>query len=324
MSRTVYIDKANIYALVVGSIVFVLSMIVSPFYIYGDQEFYRLVYDVIPHLNFADAAYFYQRTLSSNEMVHFSLVYFLGGLMSKELMMSVLNFLLAFASFRLLVALGAYKSIAVFIVLTNFYLWILYMHAERLKVACILMFFAWVMFDKRFRFVVLSALGLLAHVSTIIILISTLLVYARDEIKQFFTGLRLNKVFFVAVPLMAVVLVVSLTQLYSKFLAYTEDADMMTAGQALRMLVFFGMSLLYAKKKSNVVIVYAFLMSMVVLFSGDRINMFGYLVFLFFSVHHRGGFNVGVLLTSLYFMTTTFGMVDRIVEYGNAFHGLHD
>jgi hypothetical protein len=324
MNKTIYVDKANIYALVVASIVFVMSMIVSPFYIYGDQEFYRLVYDVIPNLNFEDAFFFYQRTLSSNEMVHFSLVYFLGGLMSKEVMMSALNFLLAFAAFRLLVNLGAYKSIAIFIVLTNFYLWVLYMHAERLKVACVLMFFAWVVFDKRFRFVVLSALGLLAHVSTIIIFASTLLVYARDEIKQFFTGLRLNKVFFIALPFMAGALVVSLTQLYDKFLAYTEDADMMTGGQALRMLIFFGMSLLYAKKKSDVVIVYAFLMSMVVLFSGDRVNMFGYLVFLFFSVHYRGGLNVGVMLTSLYFMTTTFGMVDRIIEYGNAFHGLHD
>ncbi|MGJ7457426.1 hypothetical protein ACR80S_12775 [Halomonas sp. MA07-2] len=324
MKKRIYVDKANLYALAVASIVFVLSMIVSPFYIYGDQEFYRLVYDVIPNLNFADAAFFYQRTLSSNEIVHFSLVYFLGGVMSKEVMMSALNFLLAFASFRLLVNLGAYKSVAIFIVLTNFYLWILYLHAERLKVACILMFFAWMVFDKRFRFVVLSAIGLLAHVSTIIIFISSLLVYARDEIKQFFTGLRLNKVFFIALPLMAVVLVFSITQLYDKFLAYTDDADMMTVGQALRMLVFFGMSLIYAKKKSDVVIVYAFLMSMVVMFSGDRINMFGYLVFLFFSVHHRGGLNIGVVLTSLYFMTTTFGMVDRVVEYGNAFHGLLD
>lgn len=322
MNKTVYIKKDDILSFVVAGIVFAFSMLLSPFNTYGDQEFYRRVYDVIPYLRLDDAVYFYSFTLSSNEVVHFSLVYFLGEYFSKELLMSVLNFLLAFVSFKLLVSLGAYKSIALFIVLTNYYMWVLYLPAERLKVACIFVFSAWLLLDKRSRFIILSGLGMLSHVSTIIILIAGILVYSRDELARVFSNLKISRIFFFALPLLIVVLLLSLGQLADKAVAYFQGGEFLTLGEAIRMLAFFFLALLYAEKKSNVVIVFIFLFSMVFLFSGDRVNMFGYLAFLYFSIHYRRGFNLGVMLTSLYFMISTIGLMNNIIVHGDAFFHL--
>jgi multisubunit Na+/H+ antiporter MnhC subunit len=316
------IRKDSISAALVASIVFLASLHVTALNTQGDQFFYDRVYDVIPYLRLDEAFVFYQMTVSSREPVHFSMVYFLGEYLSKELFVSLLNFALAFVSYKVLKSLGANWVIAILIVLTNYYLWVLYAPAERLKVACIFIFAAWLILDNRTKFALLAGLSVLSHASMVIILLSGALVYFRSELVKFATELRLSRAVFIVAPLFLASVLLSAGQLTTKAAAYFQGTGYMSLEEALRMLAFFLLSLLYAKDRKNVVIVFFVLMSMVFLFGGDRVNMFGYLAFLFFSVHYRQGFNVGVLATSLYFMTSTVGLLNNIILTGNAYYHL--
>ena len=59
----------------------------------------------------------------------------------------------------------------------------------------------------------------------------------------------------------------------------------------------------------------------VFLIGGERVNMIGYFVFLYYALPINKGFNFGVLLTSAYFLAASFGFTINIIEHGDGFYG---
>ena len=74
--------------------VFFISLVIFPYFFSGDQEFYRNFYEGVSELPFTEAFSFYKSSLGTSEPGYFLLVYVFSSLMSKDLLFSILNFLL--------------------------------------------------------------------------------------------------------------------------------------------------------------------------------------------------------------------------------------
>ena len=133
-TKNFHFETYSIAAIFVGALVFFLTLLVAPYYTSGDQEHYIKAYDGVAGLSLVEGFSFYTDTLSSTEIVHYSLIS-LGNWFGaeKNFLMAISNAILAYLSMRCFEKLKASVLVAVAIVVLNFYSIVLYFSAERLK-----------------------------------------------------------------------------------------------------------------------------------------------------------------------------------------------
>ena len=105
--------------------------------------------------------------------------------------------------------------------------------------------------------------------------------------------------------------------LFFKIMAYGGDRNLF---DFLRMTIFFLIALYYTKDRSETLIYFLPLFIAVYFVGGDRMNMIGYIFCLYYCLPYRAGLNLGVLITSLYFLYANIGFVSNIILYGNGFY----
>jgi hypothetical protein len=157
-------------SLLAGLVVFVVSHFSLGYYIGGDVKTYREAFEAMRGLGFGDNLRdiwnIYQYRISGDELVHVLLVLSAGALeVSHAFSMALLNGIFAAYAVRLLCEWGAKCWIAVLIVLTNYYFYVLYIPAERLKVAFLFAVFALFPRISKLRQFACIVLSLLSHFS---------------------------------------------------------------------------------------------------------------------------------------------------------------
>ena len=125
--------KSKLSILITPLFIFIISLYLAPYYISGDQVFYIDTYNAIRNLGFLDGYVYYYKTLSTLEPVYYILIYINSPFFEKYLFVSISNAILAYYSVRFFTKLGSRTYIASIIVLTNFYFYVLFFSAERLK-----------------------------------------------------------------------------------------------------------------------------------------------------------------------------------------------
>jgi len=118
-------------------------------------------------------------------------------------------------------------------------------------------------------------------------------------------------------PIAVVVFLFIQADLFIKILAYSDNRGW---SDFLRILIFLMMALYYSKSKLNTFIYFIPLFIAVYFVGGDRVNMIGYMFFLYSALQYRGGFNIGILITTLYFFYINIDFVRKIILYGNGFN----
>ena len=132
-SRGLVIELGTLVKSILVLYTFFITFFLSQFYTWGDQEVYTVVYEDIRNLPFLEAfgVYFYH--ISSIDIVHFLFIWLLGPFVAKNLLMAFMNSLLSIVIIKLLDTWKVSLVITSIILLTNFYLFVLYLAAERLK-----------------------------------------------------------------------------------------------------------------------------------------------------------------------------------------------
>ena len=80
------------------------------------------------------------------------------------------------------------------------------------------------------------------------------------------------------------------------------------------------MTLIYSRKKREIVFLYFPLFIAIFLIGGDRLNMFGYFIFLYYALQVNRGVNFGVIATSIYYLFKTYEFILNIFLYGEGFY----
>lgn len=298
----------------VATFVFLYSYYIGSMYVLGDQIHYRKTYEGLASLDLVEGYVFYTSILDSREYGHFLLSWLASSFIDKDIFTAIANSFLACVALAVFQRWKASLYIAVILVLTNYYFVAMYFSAERLKFAFIFLALSFLYIDKVRTSFVFAILALITHAQTVIIYFSLSLRILVSQIDRVISTGRIEKwiplVLFLS---LGVVLLIS-DQLLSKFNSYYEGIR--GPAEFLRIFIFFLLALWYADNKGGVIIVFIPLIMAVLLFGGDRVNMIGYFAFLYYALPVRRGFNVGVIVTTMYFAFGTIGYIENIVEYG--------
>lgn len=294
-------------------------MIIYPYYIKGDQFGYRAFYDGVIELGFRDAFAFYRASLGSSEPIYFALVYFFSGFVDKDYLFSALNGMLAFVVSRLMENRGMRWYVGPFIFF-NFYFFVLLFAAERLKVALLIFGIAYLLKGvARYSSLVVS---ILAHVQVILLACSAQ-AFRAEAIMRAFLKARLNKESAILAGVIILLLAITpflANHVYAKYKYYQSFGGFL---EIVKPLIFTILACLYARWRSFEAII-ASMPILVAAFAigADRVVIFSYFTFLYYALNYRGGLNVGVLVTSIYFAFKGCLFLVSVITFGDGFHPL--
>lgn len=296
-------------------LVFVGSLYIGPLYVLGDQVHYRSVYEHLAELSLVDGYVYYNSALDSLEFVHFFLSWLASRFLDKDFFIAIANALLAWVAFGLFQKWKASVFVNVLLVLTNYYLIAMYFSAERLKFGFVFLGLSFLYIEKVKYFYAFSFVALVAHAQTLIVYFSLFFRVLFSQLNKVVSSGKISKIFLIVMVLLVVPVALMSGQLISKFNSYYDGIR--GVSELARVFVFLILALYYAREKVEALLVFIPLVFTVMLVGGDRVNVLAYFAFLYYALPVNKGFNVGVLLTSLYFAFGSFEYVSNIFEYGN-------
>ena len=333
MNKDLLISRRQTYSYATLSVVFIVfigSLFFAPFYFEGDQSSYNKAYDAVKGLSFIEAQYQYWLCVTSLEFGHFFIIWVTSGLgIEKNLVMAVTNGLLVLFLMRLFAIWRVSPYVAVLICITNFYLFVLYFTAERLKFGFLFFLMSVYCIPNKKKSVAFSFLAVISHMQ-LIVLYATLLFpkFLRFFIRgtaKFFLTLKF-KSSGVILPLIVFFTLAFFIwwqlgeQLIYKFVVYSTNSKEENDSLALlRSLLFFGMTFLYTKKYADVTLKFIPLIIAIYFVGGERLNLFAYVIFMSYALTYKRGLNYGVLFTSIYFTYKSIDFILRIIETGQGY-----
>ncbi len=299
-----------------AAFVFLLSIVIMPLYTGGDQSVYRKVYEALPAFNLTKGFLFYSQSLTSTEFIHFFSSWVASRFVDKDLFIAFSNAILAYLAMSFFLKRKASIAIGFLLIATNFYFLVLYFAAERLKFGFIFLALSVIHIDSIKRFFGFAALAVISHVSIIIVYASIVFdPFVRQILKLFNTGkIRKTSLFILLFSFIPLLMVQD--QIIEKFYSYYDERSLAELG---RIVVFFMLAFWYSDKKSETIGLFIPLALAVFLLGGYRVNLFGYFVFLYYGLRFKGGWNFGVLTTSVYFAYSSMNFLVNIVQHGNGF-----
>lgn len=318
MNRKSLINKSYLVITILS--VFILSIVLAPSYIYGDQAHYRKIYDGLSGLSIDDAYIFYKANLDSKEPGYFFLAWLSSNLnIDKDHFVIFFNVVLSFFAYKFLLKRGGHPSIVFILVSFSYYSYVLFFAAERLKFGVILLLIGLVVAKKSIIYYLLSVI---THSQMIIVYTSSFILKIKTDISNFFITFKVSKRFLIFIisvlTISAFIFIFMQEHLLSKFDSYFELRNLL---ELSKLFAFFVLSCFYAKNKSDVIAFFLPLLFFTLIFGGERVNFIGYFAFLYFSIHYKKGFNFGIILTTLYFVYSGSNFACNILEYGNGYYG---
>lgn len=317
MSR---VNREALACISVGIITFVISMIISAWYTEGDQVGYRSAYELARGLGLQEGRVLYDTQITSAEGVHFWFVV-LGGILdiNKNLLMSVFNGILSAYVLLLFLRWGANFWLAIVIVMTNYYLYVLYFAAERLKFAVLFLVLALLSKQTRIKCIIFLMTSLFAHLSIFFIYGGFILVSLFNKVAMWRSDKSFAMIFLLGILIPLLFLTTNFEYLFWKLNIYIARAGEFNVFNLMPALILGGFSLLYTDRYKNVALQFLPVVIGIALLGGDRLNMFAFFIFLYYGIPFRGGLNFGVLTTMIYLSYKTTIFIASIFNTGQGF-----
>ena len=319
-------SKINLNSLtrnIVTIFIFLFSYFFAKLYIEGDQFQYHNAYKEVKGLGIIEAFAAYHIYLTSDEPIYFLISWASSNLgFSKDLIMSIANALLANILFRVLNKFDTSIYLIVFIICTNYYLFVLYFAAERLKFAFIFIFLAYLAnknIKKKYSYTFLS---IITHVQVLVIIGSSLFANFSESVFIFLKKFKFkfNPLILIIIPVFAITAFFLSEHLFSKFTAYSEETSSKDLiSNIFQSVLFLFLSLLYTTNKKRTFLIFLFILFSSSILGPSRVTMMAYMYFLYYSLKVNKGFNIGVTVTSLYFFVKTITFILNVFQFGHAF-----
>jgi hypothetical protein len=320
-NKLVSTGKKNAWDIFIGMLVFFFSLWLSKLYIEGDQFGYHNAYRLMEGLGLRDGFVMYQHNVSGAEYVHFAFSLLGSNLgIDKNALMSLVNGMLAVCSLKLLRKWGADFRVSCAIVLTNFYMFVLYFAAERLKFGFLFLVLSLLYSNKPWIAYSFSLVSIGSH-------FSMLMIYAGAWIAEFYNKLSIKVrlqsksfllLFLVLLPPLALVLYEMKTVLW-KLGTYMALNDNLTVMNFMPLSVLILLTGVYVKSMCKSLLMFTPLLIGIAMVGSSRLNMMAYFIFLGFGLRVNAGVNAGVLLTSAYLFYKSIVFLANVVDHGHGF-----
>ncbi len=297
------------------------SFILLEAYTFGDQFHYHNFYNQLYGLSFNEVTEIAKSTVDSNEPLTW-LVLWIGSNLGihKSIWISFLNMTLTLGIYFLLLKHKAPWYIF-FLIFTNFYFFVLLTSAERLKIAYILIAYAFLMTGYR-RFFVLS-LSPLAHLQSIIILFGFLGCTFRSVLSKFINNPKINIRFLIFLIFLILTPFFFLFRdgIFSKLIFYYYQSsisiDSFVKFSTLLFIGFFA-----SRNKFRMLLSLSPVFVSFLIVGGDRVNMIAFTLILGILMFEQRLKNPFVIFLLLYCSYKSLGFINNIFVYGDGFHEL--
>lgn len=306
------------HSLFVSFIVFLISLVLCNYYVGGDQHAYIKVYNMMPNLGLFEAQKYYQKYLTSRELVHFIFIFIFSRIFEKAVFISIINSIFAYAVLALFRKLGANFFISSVILLTNYYAYVLFVPAERLKFGIILFILSVLFINSLKKSLLFSFLSCFAHFQVILLYASIIF---RSQLSKFLILIYEFKLSWQLIAILIFPLI--FFYIFNDAILHKVNVAMSHSNGIrgiLKPLVFLAGTLIYSKNKLSALCLFIPLILAAFLLGDSRVNMFCFFIFLYSALQVRNGFNIGILLTIVYFGLKNIFFVEQIVKYGNGFY----
>jgi hypothetical protein len=311
----------------VALFVFMASLLFAPFYVSGDQVFYQLTYENMADRNLIEAYSLYPKYTSSSEFGHFFITWLASGFgIEKNLVMAVVNSLLAFFLMKLFEKWRVSLFVASTICITNFYMLVLYFAAERLKFSVLFFVMSAYYLQNKKTSYAFSLLAIFSHVQ--ILIMYAALLSPKFFLSDFFrTGsISKQKSKGVLVSTLAFVTAAILIWIFMGYQISSKIEYYVAAKSGeriplefLQAISIFCLTLLYTKKRAEAALTFIPIFIAISLIGGENVNLFAFAIFIFYASRYRRGLNYGILICSIYFSYKSVGFIGRTIATGQGF-----
>lgn len=313
------ISKSKTFAGAIAIFFFFVSLYIYPLYTSGDVLVYRAFYEEVADLSFPEAFFLYQNALGTSEPGYFLLVKLLEEFIQKDMLMSILNGALIYS---LLTWSSRHRVswIAVALLSLNFYLLVLLFPAERLKLAILLLMIS--VNAHGLRKPVFAAFAFLSHTQTALLIVNWITLKVTPVVRHLIAGKLKKGSWKILAPLLlcGLMLVPMAQHMLSKFDSYGETSGGLS--ELLKPAIFIALTLVYSPgKRLNALAMHLPVAIAAILVGGNRTVIFSYFIFLNYALQYKRGLNLGVLITSIYFLLQGIEFLQNIFTYGNGFPG---
>jgi hypothetical protein len=315
------LDK--IYLIIIFLSILIFSYLFSPYYTEGDQIPYNNAYLSVKGENIIDAFLHYQFNISSQEPIHFFIDWIFSNIgVTKNLIMSCFNGLLALSISYLMLMWQVNFIVILATIFFNFYILVLYFAAERLKFGFLFLIIACIFHKNKIKNTLLILLSISSHVQILIYVLATTFSTSIIRIIDFLKNLKFKSSFKnIVISIIFLLLIYYLyDHILSKFIAYSNNATGNSLiGNIWQTIIFMIGGIYYSKKRLNTFLNFIFILICSSILGPERITMMSYFLFLFFALQYKNGINFGIFLTTIYFSFKSIYFIQRILENGHGF-----
>lgn len=312
--------KLHWKSILFGILGYIISYSLSDYYSEGDQIYYRKFYEEVLNFNFNDwynKYEFYTNLTGGREPGYFLLISLVAYIFEKDLIFSIFNGLMLGTSAYILLKRGS--SILIIIMLSvNLYIVVLFFSAERLKLGVLIFELAF-LFHGRLKWFVLGS-SILFHFQMIIPACCYILWKKFQYKKNFLEVLILLTAtasafygLFVFFP----DLLIYITEKKSTY----EEAGWGGIFATIKPIILIAICILYVPERLRFFVAVAPLILASYFFGSQRITIFAFSVMLLVMVRIRHGFNLPVLMTSVYFGANGLAFVLEFIAKGYSGEG---
>jgi hypothetical protein len=316
-------SRGDAVLLAIAIYVFWISLIIAPYHVNGDQVHYTKAYNAMRGLGLVEALDAYRGVIFSFEPVHFFISWVFVNLgFEKIVAMAGLNSFLAVLFGRFLLGRTQSLLIVVLLVASNPYIYAMFFTLEKLKISVI--FF---LLFLNYKAKILGILAVFAH-------LQIGLLFAIYFASRFFSRLRfsifrklLHPRNFLRMLISALIAIVGVLAFYnyglSKIYFYMNRDGIGSLTALFPTLVIFTLTLITTDQNRTEVSWYFAIMALVILLiGGDRVNMFVFFGFLYFTSYRIQASLNGIVFLSTIFISTlylgykSYSYLDLIVNHG--------
>ncbi len=320
-NRNSSISLGHIWLLGAPFIFWASLMLTTPF-VNGDQVFYRNFYESLAYAQLNEIIQLQLGTTGSGEPLFGAIMWF-GAKMGvdKDIYVAIWNTILACS----LIHLAAYyrsNIVFIFLLLTNFYVVVLFTSAERLKFSYIALALA-AASSSPWRTVTLCFAAVLSHFQTLIALFGWAAGYAtRIRFERLAQKINLFGAAFLGLVVTGLAIVFAIqfqSTISEKASAYMGSGGFLSLVNIAILLVA---SLICFPKKAEVTLMLVTCAFFAFIFGSNRINMIAFSIFIFICIKEGRTAHPAVTALMLYFSYRSIDYVRLILTHGDGFSTL--
>lgn len=293
----------------------VVSIYYGGLYVEGDQYFYIAMYETLNGMDFVESFEYYSKQLNSSEVIHFIITWVGAQFFDKVLLFSVVNVALSYCFIKCCDKMNVNPWVCLLIFVSNFYMYVLFFAAERLKIGFLFGFAAFCVSNYKTQ-LSLMGLSVIGHAQMLIIYTIQFGAIAFDKMMKptFFRKLKKNVFMYILAG--ALIVGIMLEHILYKVQYYLQDGDLSNLSKPI---IFMLSCMVLSKQKKIIFFIFSCLAVTSFIIGDERVTIFSYFVFLFFTVQKRRGVNVFTFAFSAYFLMKSIDFLSKIEIYGQGF-----